>query len=129
MNIFVRVQDPLKAIFPIVLVRKRLKKCTGEATIELGHVRTVDLSLSLEVKSLEYTSSPQTPSCQCMLPCGCPHSYSTRAVCMGGAPASTIYSDLVPSDYHPFGPMKKFLGGKHLSSDDNVKSTCRTWLY
>ena len=36
--------------------------------------------------------------------------------------------DLEPSDYHPFGPMKKGLRGKHYSSDEEVKSVVKRWL-
>jgi hypothetical protein len=30
--------------------------------------------------------------------------------------------DLTPSDYFLFGPLKKFLRGKHFSNDDDVKA-------
>ena len=37
--------------------------------------------------------------------------------------------DLAPSDYHLFGPMKKFLGSQRFKSDEEVKSVVRRWLY
>ena len=36
--------------------------------------------------------------------------------------------DLVPSDYHLFGPMKKMLGGQKFASDTEVQSVVRQWL-
>ena len=36
--------------------------------------------------------------------------------------------DLSPSDFHLFGPLKKFLRGTKFSSDDEVKSTVSKWL-
>ncbi|GBN39667.1 hypothetical protein AVEN_112336-1 [Araneus ventricosus] len=29
--------------------------------------------------------------------------------------------DLAPSDFHPFGPRKQHLGGKHFADDDDVQ--------
>ena len=37
--------------------------------------------------------------------------------------------DLAPSDFHLFGPMKKFLAGQHFATDAEVKSGVRRWLY
>ncbi|KAJ4446505.1 hypothetical protein ANN_13201 [Periplaneta americana] len=40
---------------------------------------------------------------------------------------STIQT-FAPSDFHLFGPMKKFLGGQRFGSDEEVKSAVRRWL-
>lgn len=37
--------------------------------------------------------------------------------------------DLAPSDFHLFGPMKKFLAGQRFATDAEVKSAVRKWLY
>ncbi|GBL73736.1 hypothetical protein AVEN_230719-1 [Araneus ventricosus] len=37
--------------------------------------------------------------------------------------------DLAPSDFHLFGPMKKFFGGKKFDSDDELKRAVRRWLF
>lgn len=37
--------------------------------------------------------------------------------------------DLAPSDFHLFGPMKKFLAGKRFETDVEVKSAVRRWLH
>ena len=37
--------------------------------------------------------------------------------------------DLVPSDFHLFGPMKEFLAGKRFETDAEVKSAVRRWLH
>ncbi len=40
-----------------------------------------------------------------------------------------LYSpDLAPSDFHLFGPLKKFLRGKNFSSNNEVKIDVETWL-
>jgi histone-lysine N-methyltransferase SETMAR len=36
--------------------------------------------------------------------------------------------DLAPSDYHVFGPLKKALGGKKFSTDDEIKEAVHRWL-
>ena len=36
--------------------------------------------------------------------------------------------DLVPSDFHLFGHLKESLRGRHLSSDEEVKTAVRKWL-
>jgi histone-lysine N-methyltransferase SETMAR len=36
--------------------------------------------------------------------------------------------DLAPSDYHVFGPLKKFLAGQRLISDDDTKTAVRLWF-
>ena len=36
--------------------------------------------------------------------------------------------DLAPSDFHLFGPMKRYLGGKHFTDDDEVQENVRHWL-
>jgi len=37
-------------------------------------------------------------------------------------------SDLAPSDFHLFGPLKEFLGGQHFSTDDEVKQAVLGWF-
>jgi len=40
-----------------------------------------------------------------------------------------LYSpDLAPSDYHLFLHLKKFLGGKRLDDDDDLKDSVQKWL-
>ena len=40
-----------------------------------------------------------------------------------------LYSpDLVPSDFHFFLHLKKFLGGKRFDNDDDLKDTVQKWL-
>ncbi|PNF34176.1 hypothetical protein B7P43_G17865, partial [Cryptotermes secundus] len=40
-----------------------------------------------------------------------------------------LYSlDLIPSDYHVFGPMKKFLAGQRFISDDDTKTAVWWWF-
>ena len=36
--------------------------------------------------------------------------------------------DLTPSDFHLFGPLKKYLGGQHFSTDDEVKQAVLGWF-
>jgi len=36
--------------------------------------------------------------------------------------------DLVPSDYHLFLHLKKFLGSKRFDDDDDLKDTMQKWL-
>ena len=36
--------------------------------------------------------------------------------------------DLVPSDYHIFGPLKEVLRGRRFTSDEEVKEVEHTWL-
>ena len=36
--------------------------------------------------------------------------------------------DLAPSDYHLFGPLKEFLGGKKFQSDAEVQSVVQNWM-
>jgi transposase len=36
--------------------------------------------------------------------------------------------DLAPSDFHLFPKLKEFLGEKHFTSDDDVKTAVNTWL-
>jgi histone-lysine N-methyltransferase SETMAR len=36
--------------------------------------------------------------------------------------------DLAPSDYHVFGPLKKFLAGQRFISDDDAKTAVRRWF-
>lgn len=36
--------------------------------------------------------------------------------------------DLAPSDFHLFGPLKKFLAGQRFTCDDEVKATVRKWF-
>jgi transposase len=36
--------------------------------------------------------------------------------------------DLVPSDYHLFGPLKDHLRGHHYETDEAVQETVRSWL-
>jgi histone-lysine N-methyltransferase SETMAR len=36
--------------------------------------------------------------------------------------------DLVPSDFHLFGPLKETVGGKGLRADDEVKIFVQRWL-
>jgi len=36
--------------------------------------------------------------------------------------------DLTLSDFHLFGPLKKFLGGQHFSTDDEVKQAVLGWF-
>jgi histone-lysine N-methyltransferase SETMAR len=36
--------------------------------------------------------------------------------------------DLAPSDYHVFGPLKKFLAGQRIISNDDAKTTVRWWF-
>jgi histone-lysine N-methyltransferase SETMAR len=36
--------------------------------------------------------------------------------------------DLVPSDYHLFGPLKDALRGRHFASDEEVKEVVHAWL-
>jgi len=36
--------------------------------------------------------------------------------------------DLVPSDFHLFLHLKKFLGGKRFDNDDDLKDAVRMWL-
>jgi len=36
--------------------------------------------------------------------------------------------DNAPSDFHPFGPLKEFLGGQHFSNDDEVKQAVLGWF-
>ena len=39
-----------------------------------------------------------------------------------------LYSpDLAPSDFHLFEPLKESLRGRHLSSDEEVKTAVRAW--
>ncbi|KAG8230543.1 hypothetical protein J437_LFUL008366 [Ladona fulva] len=46
------------------------------------------------------------------------------------SPRHPPYSpDLAPSDFHLFGPMKKFLAGQHFVRDGEVKSAVCRWLY
>jgi hypothetical protein len=37
-------------------------------------------------------------------------------------------TDLAPSDYHVFSPLKKFLAGQRFISDDDVKTAVRWWF-
>lgn len=37
--------------------------------------------------------------------------------------------NLAPSDFHLFGPLKKFLGGKRFQTDNDIKREVRRWLY
>ncbi|KAJ4451980.1 hypothetical protein ANN_03464 [Periplaneta americana] len=56
-----------------------------------------------------------------------PADYPARVRFCGNHPP---YSpDLAPSDFHLFGPLKKFLGGQRFGSDEEVKSVVRRWLY
>jgi hypothetical protein len=37
--------------------------------------------------------------------------------------------DLAPSDYHLFGPMKGFLGGKRFRNNDEVIAAVQSWVH
>jgi hypothetical protein len=37
--------------------------------------------------------------------------------------------DLAPSDYHLFGPMKRFLGGKRFRKNDEVIAAVQSWIH
>jgi transposase len=37
--------------------------------------------------------------------------------------------DLAPSDYHLFGPMKRFLGGKRFQNNDEVIAAVQSWIH
>ena len=37
--------------------------------------------------------------------------------------------DLATSDFHLFGPMKKFLAGHHFETDTQMRQAVRRWLY
>jgi hypothetical protein len=39
----------------------------------------------------------------------------------------SLQSDLAPSDFHLFPKLKEFLGRKHFTSDDDVKTAVNTW--
>jgi histone-lysine N-methyltransferase SETMAR len=43
-------------------------------------------------------------------------------------PHPAYSSDLAPSDYHVFGPLKEALGGKKFSTDDEIKGAVHGWL-
>jgi len=46
-----------------------------------------------------------------------------------GTNGSPPYSpDLVPSDFHPFLHLKKFLGSKRFDDDDDLKAAVQKWL-
>jgi histone-lysine N-methyltransferase SETMAR len=36
--------------------------------------------------------------------------------------------DLAPSDFHLFGPLRNYLGGKHFTDDEEVETEVWTWL-
>ena len=36
--------------------------------------------------------------------------------------------DIVPRDFHLFGPLKEFLGGQHFSTEDEVKQAVLGWF-
>ncbi|GFR65691.1 transposase [Elysia marginata] len=42
-------------------------------------------------------------------------------------PHPSYLPDLVPSDYHLFGPMKQGLRDKHFQNDEKVKNAVKTW--
>jgi hypothetical protein len=35
---------------------------------------------------------------------------------------------LAPSDFHLFGPLRNYLGGKHFTDDEEVETEMRKWL-
>ena len=43
-------------------------------------------------------------------------------------PPSPYSPDLVPSDFHLFLHLKKFLGGKRFDDDDDLKDAVQKWL-
>ena len=43
-------------------------------------------------------------------------------------PHPSYSSDLAPSDFHLFRPLKEFLGGQHFSNDDEVKQAVLGWF-
>jgi histone-lysine N-methyltransferase SETMAR len=44
-------------------------------------------------------------------------------------PHSSYSSDLAPSDFHLFSPLKEALGGKRFIADDEVKLLCKDgWM-
>jgi hypothetical protein len=44
-------------------------------------------------------------------------------------PHAAYNPDLAPSDYHPFRPMKRFLGGKRLQNNGEVIAGVQRWIH
>ncbi|GBL98529.1 hypothetical protein AVEN_122731-1 [Araneus ventricosus] len=47
---------------------------------------------------------------------------------MGGLAASTVGSDLAPCDFHVFGKLKEYLGGRQFSNYDQVHTAVLSCL-
>lgn len=59
-----------------------------------------------------------------------PHNSNWACKCLelGDEDHSAYSSDLMPSDFHLFGPLEKQLGGKWFASDTDKKQAATSWL-
>ena len=56
------------------------------------------------------------------------HYVHITATRLGGIATPPYSPDLAPSDFHLFGPLKEFLGGQDLSTDDDLKKAVLGWF-